>query len=229
MDKRSVKFKAEVESYELHFHARAHYVSADYYETLDRRLTYLKVACAAFGTAFGGKAIYEYIEWSEEQPDGRQGSSKAMMLAIASFGAAAITQLYTTGQAPSQKQKFHNEAAAQMKALRKKVQAWSDTIPETETVEQKDRLRKQYEEYIDEHCKIDNLIKSEDWTFSEVHDTLPKGWKDKGRELGMYIPKRDIWYYFQKYKKIAEPYLQITIGVMAVIGLWKYISEGDGK
>ncbi|XP_070556180.1 uncharacterized protein [Ptychodera flava] len=225
MDDRSFKFKAKGESYGLHFHSRAHYVSADYYETLDRRLTYLKVVCAAFGTAFSGKVIHEYSR-SGEQPD---GSSTAMLLAVASFVTAAIIQLYATGHDPSKKQKLHNEAAAEMKALEKKVQAWIDTIPETETAKQKGTLRKQYEEYIDKHCDIDLIIKSEDWTFSEVHDTLPKKWKDKGRDLGKYFPKRDKWYYFQKYKKTAEPYLQITIGSMAVIGLWIYISVEDLK
>ncbi|XP_070561391.1 uncharacterized protein [Ptychodera flava] len=179
----SIVDKLDEVSFELHFHSRAHYVSADYYAELDIHLKNIHAISKAVVTTLGGAALMLPVVRKQS----KNTIIQAFFFFIILVGNNAIEELLGTEENALEKTRLHNEAALETKQLEKEVALWippGNCSNVTVSI-----LCEKYREIILNHSNIEKKIRSEDWTFSCVHFELSERMKEKAKRHKKYIPE----------------------------------------
>ncbi|XP_070565992.1 uncharacterized protein [Ptychodera flava] len=238
-------------SYDLYFHSRAHYVSADYYEDLDRCLVYILSVCQTVAVVSSG-VIIAAIGISGE----KIRVIAAIFLVLAVLASTTVTTVKDDVKYnPAEKSKLHNTAGLQLKRLSRKADLYALMGKNTGTPCYDMEFK--YNHISTKHSEIEeNVIRSEKWSFWCAYSTLSPMLKELAEKHKKYIPKegsceftdleicRDIessmyflvYYTFIKISVIAAVLQLIVVVVKPFVGsevaLFKYIQsyiDGDQK
>ena len=218
--KKTLHYNVKSIAYSLNFHSMAHHISANHYEEVDRRITYLEAVATTLSSACAGSLMTSFMDNSKNT---RMKMFASALTLTAATTSSLIANLNSTEHSPAKKQARHKRGADRKRELCKKIDAWCNAALNPHASDDDLQHLETYNKFIAEQRKIDEeCLRTEDWTFSQVHDQLAPQWKELGKRLEKFVPDKTT---NGKGSFLTMEWVVMFGTLVTVVALWKIVDH----